>query len=65
MDIVKDAGILFEKGNAEELAFNVKKLMEDKDFYEIIVNSCKTRAKQFDIEYMIDKHIVLYKTIIQ
>lgn len=65
MDIVKDAGILFEKGNAEELAFHIKKLMENKDFYESIVNSCQTRAKQFDIEYMIDKHIVLYKTIIQ
>lgn len=65
MGIVEDAGILFEKGNAKELAFHVKKLMENKDFYESIVKSCQTRAKQFDMEYMVDKHIFLYKTIIE
>ena len=62
---VKDAGILFEKGNAEELAFFIRKLIDDKDFYERIVNSGKSRAEQFDIEFMVDKHILLYKTILE
>lgn len=62
---VKDAGILFEKGNAEELAFFIRKLIDEKDFYESIVNSGKSRAEQFDIEFMVDKHILLYKTILE
>lgn len=62
---VKDAGILFEKGNAEELAFFIRKLIDDKDFYERIVNSGKSRAEQFDIEFMVDKHILLYKRILE
>lgn len=62
---VKDAGILFEKGNAEELAFYIRKLIDEKDFYESIVNSGKRRAEQFDIEFMVDKHILLYKTILE
>lgn len=65
MDIVKGAGILFEKGNAEELAFNIKKLINEKDFYETTVNACKARAKEFDIDFMIDKHVLLYQGIVK
>ncbi|SHL36147.1 glycosyltransferase [Flavobacterium saccharophilum] len=62
---VKDAGILFEKENAEELAFFIKKLIDERDFYESIVNSGKRRAEQFDIDFMVNKHILLYKTILE
>ncbi|PWB25293.1 glycosyltransferase [Flavobacterium sp. HTF] len=61
---VKGAGILFEKGNADELAFFIKKLINEKDFYKSTVASGKERARQFDIEMMVEKHINLYKTII-
>lgn len=61
---VKEAGVLFKKGNAEELAFYIKKLINEKDFRESIISSGKNRAKAFDIEFMIDKHILLYKTIV-
>lgn len=60
---VKDAGILFEKANAEELAFYIRKLIDEKDFYESMVKSGKKRAEQFDIEFMVDKHILLYQTL--
>lgn len=62
---VKDAGILFEKGNAAELAFYIRKLIDENDFYESIVKSGKKRAEQFDIEFMVDKHILLYQTILE
>jgi glycosyltransferase involved in cell wall biosynthesis len=62
---VKDAGILFEKENAEKLAFFIRKLIDERDFYESIVNSGKRRAEQFDIGFMVDKHILLYKTILE
>lgn len=62
---VKDAGILFEKANAEELAFYIRKLIDEKDFYESMVKSGKKRAEQFDIEFMVDKHILLYQTLLE
>lgn len=64
-ELVEEAGILFEKGNDEELAFYIKKLINEKNFYKDIVNSCQTRAKQFDIEFMVDKHILLYESILK
>lgn len=62
---VKNAGILFEKENAKELAFFIKKLIDEKDFYESIVDSGRRRAEQFDIGFMVDKHILLYKAILE
>ncbi|MEN2398492.1 glycosyltransferase [Flavobacterium sp. MC2016-06] len=61
---VKGAGILFKKGSAEELAFFIKKLIDEKDFYQSIVNLGKIRARQFDINIMVEKHIDLYKTLV-
>ncbi|WP_264552864.1 glycosyltransferase [Flavobacterium sp. N2038] len=65
MAITEGAGILFEKGNAEELAFYIKRLMNEKEFYENTVNACKARAQEFDIEFMIDKHVLLYQEIVK
>ncbi|MDR6760629.1 glycosyltransferase involved in cell wall biosynthesis [Flavobacterium sp. 2755] len=64
-DLINGSGILFEKGNHQELAFYIKKLINEKDFYEVIVNSCKKRAKQFDIQSMVEKHIDLYESMIK
>jgi glycosyltransferase involved in cell wall biosynthesis len=61
--VVKGAGILFEKGNAKELAFHIDKLTKDQNFSKEIVNACEKRAKQYDIQFMVDKHIQLYKTL--
>lgn len=62
-NLVEGAGILFEKGNESELAYYIIKLVNEKDFYDQTVHSCKTRAAQFDIEFMVDKHLFLYKKI--
>jgi glycosyltransferase involved in cell wall biosynthesis len=62
--VVKDAGILFEKGNARELAFHIDKLIKDQNYCQEIVSACKIRAKQYDIQFMVDKHIELYKTVL-
>jgi glycosyltransferase involved in cell wall biosynthesis len=61
--LVEGAGILFEKGNEKELAYYIKKLIDDNDYNKKIINSCKVRAERFDIDTMVDKHILLYKTI--
>lgn len=62
--VVKDAGILFEKGNAKELAFHIDKLIKDQNYSKEVVNACEIRAKQYDIQFMVDKHIELYKTVL-
>lgn len=63
-NLVEGAGILFEKGNAEELAACIMKLVNEKVFYEETVKTCLMRAKPFDIEFMADKHVLLYKEIL-
>lgn len=64
-DVVKDAGILFEKGNAKELAMHVDKLINNPEYYQEIVSSCKERVKKNDIQSMVDKHILLYLSLLQ
>lgn len=62
--IVNDAGILFQEGNEIELAKYIKKLLEDKNYYEEIALSCQERAENYDIKKMVDNYIKLYKQII-
>ena len=64
-DVVKDAGILFEKGNAKELAQHIDKLINNPEYYQEIITSCKERVKKNDIQFMVDKHILLYKSLVQ
>ncbi len=63
-DVVKDAGILFEKGNAKELAMHIDKLINNPEYYHEIVTSCKERVKKNDIQSMVDKHILLYQSLV-
>jgi len=62
-EVVKDAGILFEQGNSEELAEKILQLLRDKNYYDRVVESCQIRAAQYDIQTMIDKHIALYESL--
>lgn len=62
-DVVQNAGILFEKENAKELAVQVMKLINNPEYYLEIAASCKERAKKNDIQHMVEKHIALYKSL--
>ena len=59
--VVNDAGVLFEKGNAIELAKKIETLLSDENYYKKVASACLERAKQYDIGFMVDKHIELYK----
>lgn len=63
-NVVKGAGVLFEKGNFKELAMKIKKLLADEKYYSEVVEACKERSKRFDIQLMIEKHIELYSSIV-
>lgn len=62
--LVKNTGILFEKGNEKELAFHINNLMNDKDLKSKIINAGKIKAQQYDIEIMTEKHIQMYKSLL-
>lgn len=62
-EIVAGAGVLFELGNAVELAEKIMKLLNDNDYYDLVSEACQKRASQYDIHKMIDEHIALYESI--
>lgn len=58
--IVKNAGILFKPGDAKELSSYIDKLCTNNIYYQDVASQCKQRAEQYDIKFMVDKHIELY-----
>lgn len=60
-EITKDAGLLFEHGNAKELAQKIELLAMDKQLYKETAEKCKKRSMQFDISVMADKYNKLYQ----
>jgi glycosyltransferase involved in cell wall biosynthesis len=61
--IVSGAGIVFDQGNAKELAVAIEKLMKNPDYCQAVAKACQERANQYDINVMVDKHIQLYESI--
>jgi glycosyltransferase involved in cell wall biosynthesis len=61
-EIVTGAGILFQSQNEKALAVEINRLIDDKDYKEKIVELCVNRAKKYDIEIMVQKHLNLYRS---
>lgn len=51
-EIVTDAGILFENGNAKHLIKILNRLKNDSKYYKETVNRCIERAKKYDIAFV-------------
>ena len=64
-DVVGEAGLLFERGNENELASHVIELMENKEYYKKVALQCFERAKQYDINGMVDQLIATYEEVIK
>ncbi|MCB0443974.1 MAG: glycosyltransferase, partial [Flavobacterium sp.] len=62
-NIVGNAGILFPIGNHKRLASEIEKLLQDKDYYESVVNRSVKKAEEFDIKNMVLKYKKLYLEI--
>jgi glycosyltransferase involved in cell wall biosynthesis len=60
----KGAGLLFKAGDEKQLAYEIGKLLSDKDDYQDRVGKGLERAKQYDIHFMIDRHMELYKKLL-
>lgn len=64
-DVVKGAGVLFECGNAMELADILRKLDSNKEYYDAITNSCLKRANEYDIHEVAEKYQQEYVKIVR
>ena len=60
----RDAGILFEKGNAEELAYHIQKLGSNQSYYNQIAIQCRERAQHYDLSTMVEKYLEVYKNVL-
>ena len=64
-NVVKGAGILFEKGNEKELASKINELLNDQYYYNAVAEAGFERAKQYDINSMVDKLIGSYRRMLK
>lgn len=62
--VIKDAGLLFEKGDDRELSELIFKLGSNDNFYNKISAKCFERSKQFSLSKMTDKYIEVYEKVI-
>lgn len=60
--VVLGGGVLFEKGNVNDLRAKILEL-ENKIYYESIKKQGLKRANEFDISKMIDKLLITYKDL--
>lgn len=63
-NLVSGAGILFEEGNAKQLAELILQLENNPDFKEMTIRNCEERASHYSIEECARKHIELYERLI-
>lgn len=63
-DIVRGAGLLFPKGNYNELVKHIKELLSDSNYYKRITSKCLARSKKYSIETTVDSHAILYKELL-
>lgn len=63
-EVVEDAGLLFECGNAKELANLLLRLESDKDYYKTTTQKCLSRANEYDIHCVANKYNDVYKKVL-
>lgn len=63
-EVVGEAAIKFEKGNAEELADYINKIRGNKKLADNVAKNCFNRAQEFSVERTVDKYVVLYKDLV-
>lgn len=63
--MIENHGVLFPFKNHVELAKEIKRLIEDSNYYTEIVQRCQQRANEFDISHMVASHITLYKELLK
>ena len=63
-DVVKGAGLLFEEGNAIQLAKLIEKSVNDQQFAQYIIRNSKLRSKDYSLDEMVRKHLIIYRELV-
>lgn len=63
--VVEGAGEIFHRGDVDELALKISRLLKDKSYYETSVARCKGRAALYDIAVMSEKYENLYYELVE
>ena len=58
------AGLLFQKGDAAQLAGLIQDLISDPELYSATALACRKRSREFDIRSHVQSFITLYKQIL-
>lgn len=61
--VVEGAGLLFEHENAQQLAYAISNVLNDKKQYQSLVEKGCKRASIYTIETMADKYLMEYKRV--
>lgn len=62
--VVENAGLLFEIGDDIELANHIKRLLDDKTYYDQIAQRCLEKSKKYDIKKMVKAQMELYNNLV-
>lgn len=63
--ITSGAGLLFPEGDYKSLAAILQRLHDDKSFYTETAHKCYVRAKEYDVERMVDQYEALYNKMME
>lgn len=58
--IVAGAGVIFNKGDIEDLAQKISRLLADTQYYKTIADACRQRALSYDISVMAESYRTIY-----
>lgn len=63
-EVVKGAGVLFPPHDDQQLAKEIVRLTEDKEYADQIIRQCQAKAAEYDISVMAEKYNEVYKKLI-
>ena len=63
-EVTKGYGVLFPHEDAEALANIIRRLHDDKAYYDEVADKCYQRAMMFDINKMVDGYEFVYKELV-
>ena len=63
-EVVGDAGVLFNHGDAQDLASKIRHLCEHPDEYRAVAARCQEKARQYDISVTASRYLELYRKLI-